>query len=145
MRTYAFLALLLPLASACYESQCFTEAELGACVPQNVSQLVMQHYAYVSRDCMPLYSQGLHGVNDGLTCVIQSLAWLNHVCRMWFGNKCIVYLGLSGLVHQSCNPTVTVEGIPLDQWIRVNRDKKGDICPLQFQFPGVNKRCAPSP
>ncbi len=145
MRTYAFFALLLPLASACYQSQCFTKAEVGTCVPLAVSQLALQYQAVISRDCIPLYGQGWDGATRGHTCLVHALRLLNLDCRIRYGNKCIVYLGLSGLVSQSCNPTVTVEGIPLNQWIVLNKNKKGGVCPLQFKFPGINKSCAPPP
>ena len=146
-RTYAFLALLLPLASACYKSQCFTKAEIGSCVPLPVSQLALHYHAVISRDCNPLYSQGWYGAMRGSSCVIHALALLNYNCHIRYGNKCIVYLGLSGNVYQAetCNPSVTVEGIPLNQWISLNNNKKGGSCPLQFKFPGINKSCAPPP
>ncbi len=142
-RTYAFLALLLPLVSACYHSQCFTKADIGRCVPLFVNQLSMEYNRYLTRVCIPLYNRGLDGARIGLICVQHGLDWVHYKCRARFGNKCVVYLGVLGLGTRSCNPTVTVEGIALGQWVYLNRRKKSGICPLQFKFPGISKGCAP--
>ncbi len=140
-RNYAFLALLLPLASACYKSQCFTKADIGTCIPLAVSKMAIEYQTHINGFCIPLYGYGVLMARAGLECVLRTLTSLNQKCRAKFGNKCIVYLGLYGLVYQKCKPTVTVEGIPINQWVGLNKNKRGVTCPLQFKFPRINKRC----
>ncbi len=108
-----------------------------------VNLLSTRYYRHISRRCVPWFHYGAYGAGRGSTCLAHENACLHYHCRIRYGNKCFAYLGLYGLNAPTCQPPVTIEGIPIGQWIRFNKKKRGDTCPIQFKFPGINKSCAP--
>lgn len=105
-------------SAICYQTECFTQAQLGPCVPRSVSQLVYQFHMLDSAQCAPL--SRLRRWDAGLLrirCLENLLHALNVRCYAMYGNRCIIYLGYSGLLSSSCRYQAWVDGIPSEKYV----------------------------
>ncbi len=129
LRTVLLASLLSTcLAVTCfYKKEALTKEQVGTCTPLDVSTRATQTAVQVSQ--CPMWPHRL-------SCVRLILAKLNSDCKIKYGARCLAYLGLPGLVFDfdECKGSdqSTVEGIPVNRWIGLNK-KRG--CPYTFTDP----------